>query len=50
MKTAFLFLIMILYDNRAEVPIPNEVICDLARFFLPGIIAFFESEEGRAEF
>lgn len=30
--------------------IPKEAVKDLARTFLPDIIAFFESEEGRKEF
>ena len=30
--------------------IPNEAIKDLAKTFLPDIIAFYESEEGKKEF
>lgn|GEM_PF-2310130 len=38
-------------ENKFERPeIPKEVISELARFFLPDIIAFFESEEGKREY
>lgn len=38
-------------ENEFERPeIPKEVISELARFFLPDIIAFFESEEGKREY
>lgn len=38
-------------ENEFERPeIPEEVISELARFFLPDIIAFFESEEGKREY
>lgn len=38
-------------ENEFErTEIPKEVISELARFFLPDIIAFFESEEGKREY
>ena len=38
-------------ENKFERPeIPKEVMSELARFFLPDIIAFFESEEGKREY
>ena len=37
-------------DCRAAFNIPDHEIEALARCFLPDIIAYFESEEGRAEF
>lgn len=38
-------------ENEFERPeIPKEVMSELARFFLPDIIAFFESEEGKREY
>lgn len=42
--------IFILQDNTASVGIPDEVLDVLASCFLPDIIAFFESDEGKAEF
>ena len=50
MKTLFRVIWIVLLDNRGEAQIPDEVIRDLARFFLPNIIAFYQSEEGKAEF
>ena len=35
-------------DVRGECRIPDEVIRDLARIFLPAILKMYESEEGRA--
>lgn len=37
-------------DRRAAFNIPDHEIEALARCFLPDIIAYFESEEGKAEF
>ena len=43
-------IIAILNNNRGGLDIPDEEIEALADVILPGIIAFFSSEEGRAEF
>ena len=43
-------IIAILTNNHGGLDIPNEEIEALADVILPGIIAFFSSEEGRAEF
>ena len=43
-------IIAILKNNRGGLDIPDEEIEALADVILPGIIAFFSSEEGRAEF
>ena len=38
-------------ENKFDIEkIPTEAIKDLARTFLPDIIAFYESEEGRKKF
>ena len=47
---AMRLFIFILQDNTASVGIPDEVLDVLASCFLPDIIAFFESDEGKAEF
>ena len=43
-------IIAILKNNRGGLDIPDEEIEALADVILPGIIAFFSSEKGRAEF
>ena len=43
-------IIAILKNKRGGLDIPDEEIEALADVILPGIIAFFSSEEGRAEF
>ena len=43
-------IIAILNNNRGGLDIPDEEIEALADVILPGTIAFFSSEEGRAEF
>ena len=43
-------IIAILKNNRGGLDIPDEEIEALADVILPGIIAFFSSDEGRAEF
>ena len=43
-------IIAILNNNRGGLDIPDEEIEALADVILPGIIAFFSSEKGRAEF
>ena len=43
-------IVFILRDNRGSAEIPDDVLRDLARALLPGIIAYFESDEGKAEF
>ena len=43
-------IIAILTNNHGGLDIPDEEIEALADVILPGIIAFFSSEEGRAEF
>ena len=43
-------IIAIIKNNRGGLDIPDEEIEALADVILPGIIAFFSSEEGRAEF
>lgn len=40
-------LFVLVQDNTGEMEIPDYVIEDLARTFLPDIIAFYESEEGK---
>ena len=50
-KRAWIFLREVLpFDTRAAFNIPDHEIEALARCFLPDIIAYFESEEGKAEF
>lgn len=50
-KRTWIFLREVLpIDCRAAFNIPDHEIEALARCFLPDIIAYFESEEGRAEF
>ena len=39
-----------LTNKRGEGHIPDNIIKDIARFLLPNIKAFFDSDEGRAEF
>ena len=36
-------------DIRGECKIPNDVIRDLARLFLPSVLKMYETEEGRAK-
>ena len=43
------YLVGILKNNRGEVTVPDEEIDALADTLLPTIVAFFSSEEGRAE-
>lgn len=43
-------IIAILRNNRGGYDIPDDEIEALADVILPGIIAFFSTEEGRAEF
>lgn len=43
-------IIAILKNKRGGLDIPDEEIEALADVILPGIIAFFSSDEGRAEF
>ena len=50
MKTVFRMIWIVLRDNRGELEIPDDVIMDLARHFLPRVVEFFSSEEGKAEF
>ena len=45
-----LAFVYVMRNTRAESRIPDDVICNIARYLLPNIIAFFESEKGRAEF
>ena len=50
-KRTWIFLREVLpFDTRAAFNIPDHEIEALARCFLPDIIAYFESEEGKAEF
>lgn len=37
-------------SGHLDIKIPKDVLEAIARCFLPDIIAFFESEEGRKEF
>ena len=43
-------IVFILRDNRGSTEIPDDVLKEIARALLPGIIAYFESDEGKAEF
>ncbi len=50
-KRTWIFLREVLpIDRRAAFNIPDHEIEALARCFLPDIIAYFESEEGKADF
>ena len=49
-KKLWLFALDGLSNKRGEGHIPDDVIKDIARFLLPNIKAFFDSDEGRAEF
>ena len=49
-KRFWLYLQVFPIDRRASTNIPDHEIEALARCFLPDIIAYFESEEGKAEF
>ena len=42
-------IISIIRDNTADSRIPDEVIRDLARLFLPKILEMVSTDEGRAE-
>ena len=42
-------IITTIRDNTADSRIPDEVIRDLARLFLPKILEMVSTEEGRAE-
>ena len=39
-----------LKDNHGSLEIPEAVLRDIAKCLLPNIIAFFNTEEGKAEF
>ena len=39
----------LLRDNRDECDIPDDLIKEIARCLVPDIIAFFETEEARAD-
>ena len=43
-------IISILRDKSASAKIPRCILDELARCFLPDIIAFYEAPEGRAEY
>lgn len=43
-------IISLLRDKSASVKIPKRILDELARCFLPDIIAFYESPEGREEY
>ena len=43
-------IISILCNNRASAQIPKRILDELARCFLPDIIAFYEAVEGREEY
>ncbi len=49
-KRFWLYLQVFPIDRKASTNIPDHEIEALARCFLPDIIAYFESEEGKAEF
>ncbi len=49
-KRFWLYLQVFPIDRRASTNIPDHEIEALARCFLPDIIAYFESDEGKAEF
>ena len=50
-KRIWIFIRKVLpIDRRAEFNIPDHEIEALARCFLPDIITYFESDEGKAEF
>ena len=43
-------IISLLCSKRASAKLPKHVLDELARCFLPDIIAFYESPEGREEY
>ena len=43
-------VISLLRDKSASAKIPKRILDELARCFLPDIIAFYESPEGREEY
>ena len=43
-------IISLLRDKRASAKIPKCILDELARCFLPDIIAFYETPEGRTEY
>ncbi len=45
-----MILTSVLGNQRGEAHIPDRVLRDLAHALLPNITAFFESEEGKAEY
>ena len=49
-KKLWLFAVEGLSNKRGEGHIPDDIIKDIARFLLPNVKAFFDSDEGRAEF
>ena len=49
-KKLWLFAVDGFTNKRGEGHIPDDVIKDIARFLLPNIKAFFDSDEGKAEF
>ena len=40
----------LLHDKRATWELPQELIDEIARGLLPDVVAYCESEEGKAEF
>ena len=43
-------IIRLLRDKHASAKIPKHILDELARCFLPDIIAFYDSPEGREEY
>lgn len=43
-------IIRLLRDKSASAKIPKRILDELARCFLPDIIAFYDSPEGREEY
>ena len=43
-------IVNILSNKRASAKIPKHILDELARYFLPDIIAFYDSPEGREEY
>jgi hypothetical protein len=43
-------IISLLRDKSASAKIPKRILDELARCFLPDIIAFYETPEGRTEY
>ena len=50
METLGKFVVVILHSKNASAKLPDSIFDDLARCFLPDILAFLQTENGQNEF